>query len=490
MSSSVRSVVLLAAIAVVAGSFYRAPENTSNGENPSGVAPGDQLIIEDGTTEDGTQGGQAIVGGSSGTEGTEGRVITGQATGADGGADDGAAGSGGLECTPGRNGGATDTGVTANRIGLASTMVTSGPGSTFLNQSPFGMQALVAKVNKAEGICGRSLDLKLVNDNWEAQRGHGILRNFMADDSIFALPVVPSSEGLAAASRDVADTGIPVVGTDGMLIEQYRNDWIWPVATATVSQMRIMVDYAASKAKNKIMNADSFAIVYDTRYKFGVEGRDAYETYIKDKGLDFVHAEGVEPNQPGYGPQIKNLNDECGDSGCDVVVMLLDPGTATTWIKGDENFASRARFRFGAQPLFTDKFGQDCGQRCDGMLVWTGYVPPLEGNAGLPGIKEYVQDVRNVQPSADVSNQFLEGAYLGMSVFVEALQKTGPNLTREGLAQTMNTMTHTSDLASELSWSDGKFANTKAQAWEIKSGSGSFDGFRYTRSGWIDDTEA
>ena len=49
----------------------------------------------------------------------------------------------GLACAPGRNGGATDTGVTGDRIRLASTVVQSGPGSTFLGASPIGMQAVV-----------------------------------------------------------------------------------------------------------------------------------------------------------------------------------------------------------------------------------------------------------------------------------------------------------------------------------------------------------
>ena len=65
-----------------------------------------------------------------------------------------------------------------------------------------------------------------------------------------------------------------VIGSDGMLIDQYQNPWIWPVATATVSQVRIMAKYAYDRG------ARGFSIVYDTRYRFGKEGKDAYAAYV------------------------------------------------------------------------------------------------------------------------------------------------------------------------------------------------------------------
>lgn len=481
MSSDLRNVLILAVVVLLASVVGFVPE-----DEPQVVTNGGPLGATDQLTlEDENAAGGAVVSGGGGTGGGGGT-----AEGATGGAtpqeveEQLAQANQDLACEAGRNGGETDTGVTGNRIGLASTIVTSGPGSTFLADSQYGMQAIVAKANSAGGICGRGLDLQLVNDNWEAQRGHNILRNFMNDGGIFALPVVPSSEGLRAAGPDIEKSGIPVIGSDGMLEEQYTNDWIWPVATATVSQMRIMVDYAASQG------AENFAIVFDDFYRFGVEGRDAYERYVKKAGNTFVHAEGIQPNQAGYGPQIANLNDACGGGKCDVVVMLLDPGSANTWIAGDQNFKTRAKYRFGAQPLFSDNFAQDCGGRCDGMLVWSGYVPPLGNNQGLAGIREYSSDVKAVAPSADVSNQFLEGAYLGMSVFVEALQQVGPNLTRERLRDVMNSMTYESDLSSNLTWSaDKRLANTSAQAWEIKAASGSFDGFRDARTGFIKDPD-
>lgn len=490
MPSAFRNLALLLAATAVAGSITALPvdEEPRLVAGSGGGGGADSFAIEDpsaveGDSAIGPSGGSRSRSGGGALDPSQARageadseVSGGEAAGEAAGEATGASGG----CEEGENGGKTDVGVTEDSIKLAATHVTSGPGSTFLGQSQYGMQAVVAKVNAAGGICGRQLDLRLDNDNWEAQRGQGYIKNYI-NSGVFALPVVPSSEGLRAASKDVEEAGIPVIGSDGMLIDQYQNPWIWPVATATVSQMRIMARYAWEKGARK------FAIVYDNRYRFGVEGKDAYEAYVKQlPEAEFVHAEGIEPNQPGYGDQIRSLNEACG-TNCDVLVMLVDPGTAEVWIAGDDKFTTRTDFRLGASPLFNDRFGQNCKARCDGMIVFTGYVPALEGNTSSPGIRTFVQDVRAVNPGADTANQFLQGAYLGMSVFVAALERVGPNLTRKALREVMNSMTYESELSSPLRWTeDRRFANSNAQAWVIKA-SASFDGFTYLRTGWLPD---
>jgi ABC-type branched-subunit amino acid transport system substrate-binding protein len=387
----------------------------------------------------------------------------------------------GLACVAGQNGGATDTGVTATRIRLASTMVQSGIGASFLGQSPIGMQAVVQKINRAGGICGRILELRLVDDGWRADLGQSFIQNFIKE-GYFALPVVPSSEGLTQAitARDIGKARIPVVGSDGMLIQQYQSPWVWPVATATVSTMRIMAKHGYAKGSR------SFAIVYDARYKFGKEGADAFQSYVhRLPGATLKAFVDIQPGQASYSSEIQEFNTACKD-GCDFVAMLLEPATAETWIAGRPRFG--AKLTSGAQTLFNERFAKNCGAPCEGMLVWTGYNPPIGTLASLPGVRQYVNDVRSISPTADETNQFLQGAYLGMSVFVDALQRVGPNLTRAGLKQVLDHLTYSSDLSSPLAWTAARrFANTRAQAFSIVVAQGSFAGFRNEQTGFIPD---
>lgn len=459
------------------------------------VSPDGSIITSD-EGEGDVSTDPAATDGGGGSTGPAGTTQTGPAgaTGSAGRTTSGgkATTTGNLQCKAGQNGGATSKGVTGNRIKLAATNVRSGTGSSFLGTAYIGMQAVVNRVNAKGGICGRLLDLRLVDDAWRADRGAEYLSNF-ANGDYFALPVVPSSEGLTSAITNgtIGKAGIPVVGTDGMLKEQYNDAWVWPVATATVSTMRVMAKHAFDNG------AKSFGIVYDSQYKFGKEGADAFENYVKTlPGTTLKTVLGIEPGKPSYGSDAQAFNNECekgGAAGCDFVAMLLTPETANTYINsqtpdGDKKKGFGKVLTGGAQPLFNERFARDCGKYCDSMLVWTGYNPPVGRLASEPAVAAYVDDVKSVDPGVDVNNQFLEGAYLGMKVFVAALEKVGPNLTRAAMRDAMNSLTYQSELVSALTWGpqvpQQRFANLSAQAFKIVTASGSFVGFAEANTGF------
>lgn len=479
MRPGIRNVIAgLLVFAALSAISVQTPEQQRRAQGVSTVADGP---IDGGPATDGGAGPSATVDPANPNPGAPG-AAGGPAT----------KGGQKLECAAGRNGGATDKGVSANKIRLASTHVLSGTGSSFLGSSHIGMQAVISNINSQGGICGRLLNLTLRDDEWKADRGAEFIRNFIEDRTgYFALPVVPSSEGLTQAirSRYIVNAKMPVIGTDGMLKEQYTDPYVWPVATATVSTMRVM-----AKSAYDTLGAKKFGIVYDSQYKFGREGAKAFKDYVsKLPGASMAAYIGIQPGQPSY-PQAETFNSNCGGR-CDYVAMLLEPGTAISWINSHGNDNSGKRLGFGskgtggAQPLFNEKFARECGEPCSGMQLWTGYNPPIGDLANLPGVAKYVNDVRAISPGVDVNNQFLEGAYLGMTVFVEALKRVGPNLTREGLRQVMDQMKFESDLASPLQYGPTKhYANASAQAFSIITAAGSFAGFRKS-TGFVNDPD-
>ncbi|HVF12067.1 MAG TPA: ABC transporter substrate-binding protein [Actinomycetota bacterium] len=397
------------------------------------------------------------------------------------------AGSGsGLECARGRNGGATDIGVSGSSIKLGATVVrTGGIGESFLGEVPIALEAVKNKVNKAGGICGRILDLEMVNDEWKAEAGHTAIRNFI-DKGVFALAVSPSSQGLDAAIRagTIRKAGIPVVGADGMLISQYTEPWVWPVAASTITTMHIMIKNAADRG------AKSFGLVYDQSYHFGVEGASAVRGALGRlfPGQSVLKADiGVEAFQSSYKTEVQRFNTQCDP--CDFVAMLLEPPVALQWIKdGGEFGAMKQGGTGGPQPLFVDSFARSCGAKCNGMWVWTGYHPPIAPFDSLPGVSQYANDIRAQKSTTEVSNPFVQGGYLGMELLVEALRKVGPNLTRARLKAALDQMTFDKGMSQPLRWSEGNhFANNSTQAFSIVVNAGSFSGWGYEQTGWISD---
>ncbi len=480
MRPSLRAFLPLAGLVVVLSAVAAAPrygERTVEVavETPGATGPSETLDEASGPA-----------GGDAGGPGeTTDRTGPGQAAGT------------GLECARGRNGGETDSGVSGDRIKLAATVVESGVGASFLGPVRTGMQAVLEEVNREGGICGRLLDMRLVDDGWDASRGAGFLRNFMASD-VFALAVVPSSEGLRVVteSGDVRKAGIPVVGTDGMLISQYTDPWIWPVATSTISTMRIMAKNAYDRGARK------FGIVYESTYHFGIEGAEAFNRSVKRlTGADVPGYSdptrdprceqafcGIVAGRSGYASEVQTFNRACGRNQCDFVALLLEPATAQAWIQSGGVLGAELNVGAGGpQPLFSDGFAVNCGRPCDGMWVWTGYNPPIFPYSDRPEVARFVRDVRALNSTADVNNSFLIGGYLGMQLLVEGLKQVGPDLTRDRLKTVLDQMDLDTGLSTPLSWRpDDRFANTSAQAFSIQFKQG-FSGWRYEQTGFVPD---
>ncbi len=451
----------------------------------------------DGGTTDGTTGGttDGTTGGT--TDGTTGDSTAETTSGGDdggttsGGGDDGGATSSGgqLACQPGSNGGSTDTGITGDSIKMGATIVKKGVGASFLGEAKYAMDAVIRKVNSAGGICGRQFDILYKNDDWDADKGFQYIQDLVEAEKVFALAVVPSSEGLNAASEAgyFEREKVPVVGSDGMIRSQYTDDYIFPVATSTVSMMHIMADHAWNK-----LGAREFGLVFEKTYRFGIEGAYAFNQAYKrlSGGKDIkgyenpfgsptcqsgTHFCAIAANQNDYSNANQNFNNGCKGT-CDYVAYLMEPSTALQWFRSGGSPASASDWSKGAgaaQPLFTYDFGSKCGDPCDDLWVWTGYNPPIEDYANKSGVRQYVNDLHAINAQADEFNQFTEGAYLGMVALAEAIAKTGPDLTRQRLMDTLYNIEVDIGLSQPLSWSPGNHqSNISAQAFEINYQSG------------------
>jgi len=402
------------------------------------------------------------------------------------------------DCAKGQNAGPTDVGVTPNEIRLAATTVESGPAKDFLSDAKFGMLAVIQKVNRAGGICGRQLSLQTRNDEWNTATGEGFIKSFIGDNRYFGLAVNPSSEGLRGGieSKAIDRAGFPAVGADGMLIDQYQDPWVWPVATSTASVMHIMAADAYARG------ARTFGIAWEDGYRFGVEGHDAFVGAVRrlhgtvNADAKLVHG------QNDYSNQASSFIGQCGGadtlSKCDFIAMLLEPQTASQWVRGGGLGNGQKHPAYGVgvpQPLFINSFARDCAKYCAGMRAWTSFKPPLPPFDGDPVVRTYLSDLRAVSQRADeiASNPHVEGAYVGMELLVEALKRLGPSPSRAGIRRILDSMVFDSGLGPTLRFSAGNhFASIKAQAYEDitqNDDRGTFENWRYTNSGFITDTD-
>jgi ABC-type branched-subunit amino acid transport system substrate-binding protein len=425
----------------------------------------------------------------------------------------------GLNCAKGQNGGATAPGVTATQIRVASTIVSSSSSSVaqgFLGEAGDGMRAAIQQFNNAGGDCGRKITdlngnngITELNDDWSPSQGNTDISSWVNSSAPpFALVGEPDSEGLDGASTGgtIDRAAIPVVGSDGMLKSQYHDPWIFPVASSTVSNMHIIADYAVNQ-----LHANSFGIVYDSSYKFGVEGATAFVQELQRRGKSLNTSGGcntgycgIDPNASSYTTQITQFNGACAP--CDVVVMLLETGPMENWMGpgGEGSNTSWYRTLEGGEPLFDYNLGSKCGGCGNAPLhVWTGYCAFGVSDPSGPSsacrssaVNTFCQALHAVPGASgdDCQNEFTQGAYLGTLLFIQAVERVdraGEPLTRANLQATLNSGAFDLGLSQPLQFGGGALpaahiANDCMASYKDNY-SGSFNGWTYDSTGFLCD---
>jgi ABC-type branched-subunit amino acid transport system substrate-binding protein len=470
-----------------------------------------------GTSTGGTSGTRRVVGGTSGSggssgtgsastgpvsvagstggttsSGTTGRTSTSSGSGGSSTGTSGGTTTSSADCSKKQNAGATDQGVTSTSINFAATVVKTGIAKDFLSDAQFGIEAVRRKVNALGGVCGRQINVKYDDDGWLPAKGNLLIQKYIGSKQYFGLAVNPSSEGLRfpILSHDLDTNQFPVIGADGMLIGQYQDPWVWPVATSTHSIMHIMADDAKKRG------AHTFAIIYDKKYRFGVEGEKAFQGEVGRIGGTMVVDEGILGGLPSYSNQVNEVLQKCKGTHdfdkCLFVALLLEPATAEQWVRngglGDPKSRNPKVFLGASEPLFVTSFAQDCGAPCNNLRVWTSFKPPLSPFDGDPKVAQYKNDLASVSSTADAVNPHVEGAYVGMQLLVAALRKLGPAPTRAAMKTTLDSMTLDVGLGPPLQFSAGNhFASTSAQAYLAVYNVNSFVAWRYSNTNFVAD---
>lgn len=398
------------------------------------------------------------------------------------------------DCSKGQNAGVSDTGVSKGEVRLAATVARTGIARDFLADAEWSMEAVRLKVNRAGGICGRVLTVDYRNDEWNPSNGQRIIEGFIGEKKYLGLAVNPSSEGLRGAidSLVIRNNRFAAVGADGMLIDQYLDPWVWPVATSTASVMHVMARNGYERGARK------FGIVWEENYRFGVEGHAAFVAAVKRAGGTISADTAVQGGLTDYSEKVHDFIGKCGGQDkldqCDFLAMLLEPVTASQWVRngGLGNGDVRPKVGIGApQPLFLDSFARDCGKYCANMWVWTSFKPPIPPFDTEPLVATYKSDVAAVRSTADPNNPHVEGAYVGMLLLVDALKKLGPAPNRGDLQHLLDSISLETGLAPTLKFRAGNhFAAVSVQAFEAIVNNNSFTNWRYTNSGFIQDVDA
>lgn len=320
-------------------------------------------------------------------------------------------------------GGATDTGVTANKIKIANISDISGPIQGLFESAQQGVKAYASYVNSTGGVCGRTLDLMSLDSRTDSrgdQEGTS-----QACSQAFALVGSMSAydQGGAAAA---SGCGIPDLRAVTVTIQRQQVANSYGVnSNKTNFQSTAVADYfkakypdAASKAAFLYLNAEVTK-----------QNEQSFAKAFTSRGFTFIYEQAIDIADFNYAPYVVQMKDR----GVRYVQWLGSGQHAARLLQAmkQQGFKPDA---FVMDPVAYDaKFVQQAGAAAEGISVFTN-TALLEEGSGNKEMQLYRTWLARVAPGA-IPDYFGFFAWGAAKLFIELAAKVGPNLTRKALLE-------------------------------------------------------
>ena len=287
-----------------------------------------------------------------------------------------------------------------------------------------GTKAYLDRVNARGGVNGRRIELDLRDDQLDAARGRAQAQQLLADGVfVFAGWQAPLTE------QDIvpflAQNKIPLIGGYGTRPE-YRSPYayIFQSGHFGFEMGRFLAQEPAVTRPGVIFIG-------------GAEEANAAQRQAFTEGIE-AGGKTVDPNDIVVVDVTKASYDDVVTrfrlSGVDGITTLIDQ-TAYNRLQQSMDRQSYRPVHV-ANPLFVDPTVQQ-GPTTEGTLVASDFAFV---NDPAPDVQEYVSTVRaQFGPAAQVSYLGLAG-WVSARILVEALERTGDDLTRENLMRVMDTL--------------------------------------------------
>ncbi len=326
---------------------------------------------------------------------------------------------------PTDNGGATDTGVTANSILLGTTQPLTGPAAPGYSKISAAMTAYFNFANESGGIYGRKLTLKVLDDGYNPANTAKLTRQLVLQDKVFALVAGLGTPTQTSVLDFVNQNKVPqlFVSSGSRSWNQpkkYPYTFGWQVDYTR--EGKVLGDYIKKNFAGK--KVCSFGQNDD----FGTDGVEGVELTLGAGSV--ASKQTYSPTNTNVGPQIGALQ----AAKCDVVVAFTVPGFTALAL------GTAAQLQFHPQwvvsnvgadiPTLTGFLKENTKALLEGV-VSDDYVP-LSTAASNSWIKLFEMVNKKYNNNAPFDGNVVYGMGIAYTT-LQVLQKAGPKLTRQGL---------------------------------------------------------
>lgn len=314
-------------------------------------------------------------------------------------------------------------GVSEDEVKVGTFGPLTGPVYMYGKLAMNGIDTYFEKINEAGGVHGRKLTLVREDDLCKPEAAIAAVRKLVHEHEVFAILGGACSNSTLAARPEIERMGVPLhvvaAVADGVTDPPVPNIYTTQLTASIESraQLQWALDHGAEKIA-MVAQHDAW-------------GRARYEPMIKafeEKGVEIVADEEMTVDQNDGTAQALRLQ----NSGADAVLLVVYPKPAAVLI--------RDSIKIGYQPAW---IGQTAIQDLpalqeqigiDGALDNFVTITTVPGHPENEQYAEWRERLKSMFPNDELSVFNLMGV-AAAEVFVEVLEKTGPDLTREAFLE-------------------------------------------------------
>jgi len=319
-------------------------------------------------------------------------------------------------------------GVTSRSILLGQSAAFSGPAAQLGIQMNIGTKAYFDHVNAHGGVFGRKIEIKALDDRYEANLCAENTKKLIQDDKVFALVSYVGTPTTVAAMPIFTEAKVPLIGpfTGAEALRNPVNRYVFNVRASYYDETEKIVEQLVSTGNHKI------AVFYQDD-AYGQAGLKGVQIAMDKRGMQIVALGKVERNTVKVQDAVKTINAAQPDG----VIMISAYTSIAEFIREMKAAGSTTQFH---NVSFVGSTALADALKDEGYGVAISQVVPFPWSPSVPVVKEY-EDVLARAGHTDFNFSSLEGYVVG-KVVVEALRRAGKEPTREKLVAALEGMSN------------------------------------------------
>jgi len=320
--------------------------------------------------------------------------------------------------------GATAPGVTSNTITIGAVLDTTGLIKVICAPILTGDELYFNQINAAGGIHGRKIRLVQVSDNGDSTKTRDAVRQLFEQDNAFALFQVCGSGNSNVAETYTNPRGIPFVDPIGggarfTDAQGKALPWVWMTQPNYGDEGYVMGYYLT-----QALHARTVGLLYEDDV-LGLQQKTTLGESLQKYGGSLVSTVGYNATQTDFTAAVQTLR----AANPDIIVLNGLPGPTAQFVTTATQQGYRPPLGYLANyPMADNSWAKALGSAGEGIYV-SGYT-----NVDTPVGQQYLR----LTASDPVFSAYKFYGYINAKLFADALDKAGPNLTRESLRNALD----------------------------------------------------